>query len=60
MSKLDHRWRQLIVSLVVLTISLLVMQRLLNWPWLIYLVLASAIMTIISLIVLLVYDWLLH
>ncbi|WP_270330653.1 hypothetical protein [Lapidilactobacillus dextrinicus] len=60
MSKLDHRWRQLIVSLVVLTISLLVMQRLLNWPWLIYLVLTSAIVTIISLIVLLVYDWLLH
>ncbi|QFG46775.1 hypothetical protein LH506_04625 [Lapidilactobacillus dextrinicus] len=60
MSKLDHRWHQLIVSLVVLTISLLIMQRLLNWPWLIYLVLASAIVTIISLIVLLVYDWLLH
>ncbi|KRM79394.1 hypothetical protein FC84_GL001569 [Lapidilactobacillus dextrinicus DSM 20335] len=57
---MDHRWHQLIVSLVVLTISLLIMQRLLNWPWLIYLVLASAIVTIISLIVLLVYDWLLH
>ncbi|MFD1464980.1 hypothetical protein ACFQ4L_02590 [Lapidilactobacillus mulanensis] len=51
---------QRVVSLVVLTISLWILDQLIDWPWLIYVVLASLLLTVITLIGTLIYELLLN
>ncbi|WP_125604288.1 hypothetical protein [Lapidilactobacillus bayanensis] len=60
MSKLGHWSQQLLISLIVLTISLLILQRLVDWNWLRYVVLASLIITIVVLLIMLIFAWLIH
>ncbi|GEL12575.1 hypothetical protein LCO01nite_01240 [Lapidilactobacillus concavus] len=60
MSKFKFDATQRVISLIVLTLSLWIMNQLVDWPWLIYLVLASGLATMITLIATLIYELLIH